>query len=141
MTVEALWETCFPGEKVYRSNPHAVIRAGHVVSMVHWKHMDVCGFKGAYIFGVATHPAHRGEGLASRLISDLLVNLQGLDFAALAAEKTSLIKFYQRFGFTQCGCLPDDGRAVLLKPLRNAVLHEQAALELARMIKNFEDEE
>lgn len=107
--------------------------------MLHWRHMDIRGFKGVYIFGVATHPAHRGEGLASRLISDLLEGLDRFDFAALVSETLSLAGFYERFGFSRRGCLPDDGRAVLVKCLRGAALCEEAYTELARKIKRFEE--
>jgi predicted acetyltransferase len=103
--------------------------------------MTIRGCRCAYIFGVATHPAHRGQGLASRLISDLLENLNGFDLAVLVAEKPSLTAFYERFGFAVRGCLPDDGRNVLIKRLRGAGPDEQTYIELAREIKIFEDEE
>jgi GNAT superfamily N-acetyltransferase len=107
MTVDDLWKECFPGCGVHRSNPHVIIRGGHVVSMVNWRRITVCGYKGVYIFGVATHPDHRGQGLASRLITDLLSGLKGFDLAFLIPDDVSIVSYYQRFGFTLRGAMPE----------------------------------
>lgn len=59
------------------------------------------GRPGAYLYGLATAPAHRGRGVMSGLIEHACADLarQGLAFAALVPEGPALFAFYQKRGF------------------------------------------
>jgi N-acetylglutamate synthase-like GNAT family acetyltransferase len=102
----ALWKVCFPEGGIYSANPHVITDGRNVVSMVHWKPITVCGLKGAYIFGVATHPDYRRQGLSARLMGEVLENLSGFDAAVLIPGVPSMVDFYRRFGFTLRGAMP-----------------------------------
>ena len=60
-------------------------------------------FRGAMIGGVYTHPARRGEGLASRLLEAAAIQLRegAVDFGVLWTGQPS---FYARFGWVAADC-------------------------------------
>ena len=59
----------------------------------------------AMIVGVATHPAHRGRGLASRLVSFICEQTLGSRFQTLALfyDNPDAGKIYRRLGFADAG--------------------------------------
>jgi GNAT superfamily N-acetyltransferase len=58
----------------------------------------------AYIYAVATHPEHRGKGLASRLLEDTHAHLKELGYAgAVLKPAAGLFPFYGRLGYETCG--------------------------------------
>jgi ElaA protein len=62
----------------------------------------------ARIGRVVTHPAHRGQGLAARLLTEA-VSVIGPRASSLDAQTTA-IRVYERFGFTVTGpAFLDDG--------------------------------
>lgn len=136
--MDELWSLCFPYCEPGIHDPLTVKDGERVVSMLNRMPMRVCGLNAVYIYGVATHPDYRRRGLASRLIRDALA-APGYDIAALVPEHPPMAAFYKRFGFVCAGCLPGDGRDVLVYPGKD--LTEEVYGELTRVIKNFEDEE
>ncbi len=56
---------------------------------------------GVYIYGVTTHPAWRGRGVARAMIDDALCGLaaRGVPFAMLIAQEPSLCRWYGSMGF------------------------------------------
>lgn len=77
---------------------------GDVVSVLYWFDCSFEGGKLAYIYAVATHPEHRGKGLASRLLRQThdLLKAQGYAGAVLKPAK-GLFPFYERLGYVTCG--------------------------------------
>lgn len=57
---------------------------------------------GAYIFGVCTDPARRGNGYAAALIEEACADTDA-DFAVLIPENDGLFAYYERLGFTADG--------------------------------------
>lgn len=77
---------------------------GQPVSALYWLDCEYTGGKLAYIYAVATHPDHRGKGLASKLINEThqLLKMQGYAGAVLKPAK-GLFPFYERLGYATCG--------------------------------------
>ena len=69
--------------------------SGKIVSALYWFDCEYEGGKLAYIYAVATHPDHRGKGLASHLMENahILLKAQGL------------FPFYERLGYVTSGCI------------------------------------
>lgn len=57
----------------------------------------------AYVYAVATHPAHRGQGLMKLLLERMTLHLraEGYDAAVLWPAEPWLCGFYRRFGFRE----------------------------------------
>ena len=78
--------------------------AGKPVSALYWFDCSYEGGKLAYIYAVATHPEHRGKGLASRLLEDTHAHLKELGYAgAVLKPAAGLFPFYARLGYETCG--------------------------------------
>jgi GNAT superfamily N-acetyltransferase len=78
--------------------------AGKPVSALYWFDCSYEGGKLAYIYAVATHPEHRGKGLASRLLEDTHAHLKELGYAgAVLKPAAGLFPFYERLGYETCG--------------------------------------
>lgn len=79
---------------------------GEAICALYW--FDCCyeGGKLAYIYAVATHPEHRGKGLATRLLQQThdLLKAQGYAGAVLKPA-TGLFPFYERLGYVTSGCI------------------------------------
>ena len=77
---------------------------GEIVAQMHCFVFDddTCGAKGCYIYGVTTLPECRGAGLAQQMIVNALAEMREGDigYAVLIAQKESLRKWYEKFGFT-----------------------------------------
>jgi aminoglycoside 2'-N-acetyltransferase I len=82
---------------------HVVIHDGaelvsHAMWCTRWLQVDRDPpSKTAYVEAVATHPAHRREGLASRVMRRLIAEIP--DDFALAALSPAVIPFYERLGW------------------------------------------
>ena len=77
---------------------------GEAVCALYWFDCNYQGGKLAYIYAVATHPDHRGQGLASRLLrqTHALLKEQGYAGAVLKPAE-GLFPFYARLGYETCG--------------------------------------
>lgn len=77
---------------------------GNVISALYWFDCSYEGGKLAYIYAVATHPDHRGKGLASRLLEDTHTHLKETGYAGAVLKPASgLFPFYERLGYETCG--------------------------------------
>ena len=77
---------------------------GNVISALYWFDCSYEGGKLAYIYAVATHPDHRGRGLASRLLEDTHTHLKETGYAGAVLKPASgLFPFYERLGYETCG--------------------------------------
>ena len=82
-------------------------RDGKVVCALYWFDVDCRYRKMAYLYGVATHPAYRGQGLASYLIEKTCGELKekGCSGVLLVPGNQKLFEFYRRLGFFSCTAL------------------------------------
>jgi len=82
---------------------HVLIRDGaallsHAMWCTRWLQVDGDPpLRTAYVEAVATHPAHRKRGLASRVMRRLIAEIP--DEFALAALSPAIIPFYERLGW------------------------------------------
>jgi len=84
-----------------------VLEADTVAAVLYWFDCVVSGQKTAYIYAVATHPDHRGQGLCRRLMADThaLLKSRGYASAILVPQKESLRKMYAGMGYRDAGGL------------------------------------
>ena len=77
---------------------------GQIVSALYWFDCQCQGRKLAYLYAVATDPAHRGKGLASQLLNETHSHLQALGYSgAVLKPAEGLFPFYERLGYrTSC---------------------------------------
>ena len=79
-------------------------RDGIPATALYWFDCFVENHKIAYIYAVATHPDHRGNGLASRLIRETHAHLKALGYAgAVLKPAKGLFPFYERLGYVTSG--------------------------------------
>jgi GNAT superfamily N-acetyltransferase len=77
---------------------------GQIVSALYWFDCEYEGGKLAYIYAVATHPDHRGKGLASRLLLETHDHLKALGYAGTVLKPaTGLFSFYEKLGYETSG--------------------------------------
>lgn len=107
-----LWESCFPEDDPlfvdrfllghYLRRRMLAARSGEtIVSMLHRIPFDSEAGRMSYLYAVATDPAHRGRGHASRLVEEAVRAALAEGDAALflIAADEGLRAFYRRFGF------------------------------------------
>lgn len=77
---------------------------GRIVSALYWLDCQWEGQKIAYLYAVATDPACRGRGLASRLLTQTHSQLKVLGYAGAALKPvTGRFPFYGRLGYETAG--------------------------------------
>ena len=77
---------------------------GEAICALYWFDCRFQGGKLAYIYAVATHPEHRGKGLASRLMAETHGHLQRLGYAGTVLKPAQgLFPFYERLGYATSG--------------------------------------
>ena len=108
--LQGLWERCFgDGPEVSgafweRFSPDAytrIVDRDGIAAMASWVPVTLEGETGAYVYAVATAPAHRGRGLCRALMGELedALAAQGMSFAALCPAEASLYDFYAQKGY------------------------------------------
>ena len=113
--------------------------AGKPISALYWFDCSYEGGKLAYIYAVATHPEHRGKGLASRLLEDTHAHLKELGYAgAVLKPAAGLFPFYGRLGYETCGyitrfCAEASGSPL---PLRQITAEEYGCLRKSFLPEN-----
>ena len=73
-----------------------------VVSMLYIVPLQMWGKRVAYIYAVATKPEYRGQGIASKLLTEALQRIKAsgkFDIAALIPSSTESKRLYERLGF------------------------------------------
>lgn len=105
---------------------------GRIAAALYWLDAECCGRKVAYIYGVATHPDHRGKGLCRKLmaLTHEALRRQGYAGALLMPAKPGLRKMYASFGYRECSGIREftctaGETSVMLRPVS---LSEYAAL-------------
>lgn len=113
-SLKCLWKTVFgdPDEAIeaffdraYSADRCRYIEEdGILLSALYWLDCEYEGGKLAYIYAVATHPAHRGKGLASKLLEETHAHLKALGYAgAVLKPAKGLFPFYERLGYVTSG--------------------------------------
>ena len=115
-SLRRLWKTVFGDSDAFLDSFFSVAYSplrceyyaqdGEAVCALYW--FD-CGYEGgrlAYIYAVATHPDHRGQGLASRLLQQTHTHLKQQGYAgAVLKPAAGLFPFYERLGYRTSGCI------------------------------------
>ncbi len=96
---ELFLETAFVPERC-----RCLLLDDQVAAALTWLDCSLDGQKLAYLYAVATAPAHRGQGLCRKLLADTHALLQGQGYAAalLVPEGDALRQMYRRMGYTDC---------------------------------------
>ena len=76
---------------------------GQITAALYWLDGECFGRKYAYIYGVATHPDHRGKGLCRKLMALTHADLKALGYAGalLMPAELGLRKMYASFGYRE----------------------------------------
>ena len=105
---------------------------GQAAAALYWMDGECFGRKYAYIYGVATHPDHRGKGLCRKLMALTHADLKELGYAGalLMPAEPGLRKMYASFGYRECSRISEmactAGEAST--PVRTVTIPEYAAL-------------
>lgn len=80
---------------------HCILENGVPVSALYWFDCELCGYKLAYIYAVATLKSHRGKGLARRLMAETheILKNQGYAGAILVPGEKGLFSYYEQLGY------------------------------------------
>ncbi|MBQ8622065.1 MAG: GNAT family N-acetyltransferase [Oscillospiraceae bacterium] len=115
--------------------PHrcrCVLENGAPVSVLYWFDCQVEDSRLAYVYAVATDPAHRGKDLCKTLMADTmeLLNAQGYDGVALLPQEEWLINMYKGMGFAPCTTVTETHLMAAEEPIpfRKIDVTEYAAL-------------
>lgn len=109
-----LWREAFGDEEAFldaffgtaysEDRCRCIVIDGGIAAALHWLpclHMDK---KVAYIYGVATAKAHRGQGLCHTLMADThrVLKEQGYEGAVLVPQQPKLEALYSSMGYRSC---------------------------------------
>ena len=75
---------------------------GSIAAALYWFETSFQGARFAYIYGVATNPEYRGQGLCRTLMEDVreILKSQGFDGIILYPATESLSRMYAKMGYT-----------------------------------------
>ena len=105
--------------------------SGEILAALHWFDCTLESQKAAYLYGIATFEAHRGLGIASRLIRSALAVLedQGYGPVFLVPAEESLFGYYERLGFRPISTIQEFfANAARPLPLRKLTVTEYAEM-------------
>ena len=96
-----------------------ILREGRVLAALYWFDCTVEERPFAYIYGVATHPVARGQGLCRRLMADTHRHLTDLGYEGvlLVPQKESLRGMYAGFGYQEATSMGEFFCAAELEPV------------------------
>ena len=110
-------------------------KAGDAICALYWFDCEYEGGRLAYIYAVATHPDHRGKGLASRLLEDTHDHLQALGYAGCVLKPArGLFPFYERLGYATSGFISRFGAEAGSVP---AEIKEISPAEYGRLRRSY----
>jgi len=81
-----------------------ICRDDRIAAVLYWFDCSCGNQKIAYLYGVATHPEYRGQGLCRKLMEDTHRHLAALGYSSvlLVPQKESLREMYQKMGYRNC---------------------------------------
>lgn len=113
--LRALWKIAFGDEDAFLDvffstafspdRSRCILEGERILAVLYWFDVSCRDQKFAYLYAVATDPAHRGEGLCRRLMEDTAVHLTGLGYSGLilVPQTESLRAMYRKMGYADCG--------------------------------------
>ena len=113
--LRSLWKTAFGDEDAFLDaffstaySPdrcRCIIEDDGIQAVLYWFDASCAGHKFAYLYAVATDPAHRGKGLCRKLMEDVATQLTDLGYHGLilVPQKESLRAMYRKMGYADCG--------------------------------------
>jgi ribosomal protein S18 acetylase RimI-like enzyme len=113
--LRTLWKSAFGDEDAFLdaffSTAYSPARClcildeDQVLAALYWFDASCENHKFAYLYAVATDPAHRGKGLCRRLMDATAQHLtvQGYSGLILVPQKEPLRRMYRKMGYTDCG--------------------------------------
>ena len=113
-SLKALWKTVFGDTDAFIDSffhiayspdrCRCIEENGEAICALYWFDCSYSGGKLAYIYAVATHPRHRGKGLASQLMRQTHDHLKQLGYAGTVLKPApGLFPFYERLGYVTSG--------------------------------------
>ena len=95
-TLDNFFASCYSPDRCL-----CICEDGIPVSALYWFDCELCGYKLAYVYAVATLKSHRGKGLARQLMEQTHETLknQGYAGAILVPGEQSLFSYYERLGY------------------------------------------
>ena len=144
-SLKSLWKTVFGDSDAFIDSFFRIAYSpdrcryieedGNAVCALYWFDCSFEGGKLAYIYAVATHPQHRGKGLASRLMLQTHDHLKQLGYAgAVLKPANGLFPFYERLGYVTSGFIR---RFDALSNTEHARIQEVSAAEYGRLRRTF----
>lgn len=112
--LQRLWQLSFGDEEAFVSlfftkiyspdHCRCVLEDGQAAAALYWFDCECRGWKLAYLYAVATHPAFRRRGLCRTLMEDThnLLTRQGYDGALLFPAEDGLRRMYRQMGYGDC---------------------------------------
>ena len=108
---------------------------GQIISALYWFDCSYDGGKLAYIYAVATHPEHRGKGLASRLLEETHDHLKAQGYAGCVLKPAEgLFPYYARLGYVTSGFVRRFAAETGSKP---AQIRELSPAEYSRLRREY----
>lgn len=141
-----LWKTAFPDDDAYLDKFFSIAysptrcrclsEGGEIAAALYWFHVSCAGKNLAYLYAVATDPAHRNQGLCRRLMEDTGRYLKNTGFQGLllVPENEGLARMYEKMGFERCSSVAEFPCAAGSAPLP---LRKVDASEYARLRRRF----
>ena len=140
--LKALWMTCFGDTDAFVDRFFAVAfsperclcvtRQEEILAAAYWLDVEFDNKKAAYIYAVATDPAHRGQGLCRQLMEAIhqILLSQGYAGAMLVPGEPGLREMYEKMGYADFGGIREFAclAASDVLPVRQITKAEYAAL-------------
>lgn len=113
-----------------------VTEGGQVLAALYWFDTACAGQRLAYLYAIATDPAHRNRGLCRALVEDTLRHLKksACHGALLVPEHEGLARMYERMGFQHCTSVSEFHCSAGPCPVP---IREVDAAEYARLRRNM----
>ncbi len=97
--IEAFWHTAYCPDHC-----RCLSLEGHPAAAVYWLDASCNGAKLAYVYALATEPAHRGKGYAAQLMNAVHKELLSSGYTgAVLHPAEGLFPYYERLGYRTCG--------------------------------------
>ena len=81
-----------------------VVMDNQITAALYWFETQCGDQKLAYLYGIATHPEYRGQGLCRQLMADTHNHLKALGYSGviLVPQKEELRQMYRNMGYADC---------------------------------------
>lgn len=92
-------------QTAYAPDHSLFLTAGdQITAALYWLDCEYMGQKQAYVYAVATHPAHRGKGLCRQLMDNAhgILKDRGYTAALLRPADNGLRRMYRKMGYRVC---------------------------------------